>query len=195
MRTTLSFIVLTCIYLSGSWIYAAPITYEIQAQVDYIYDPGNKLVQRIKPGDNLTGTYTFDSAISDTASSPLYGFYNQKHNTENGFSLKITALSSNTIKTRNIDFHSINTWNDQSDFFYIESKMYAPLGNGLTITFIGLEIFDVTGQALSSDKLSHNPPIISHARDKNLLISGRADGSSEDFELRASISSIVLAGD
>ncbi|WP_455197206.1 hypothetical protein, partial [Kaarinaea lacus] len=92
-------------------------------------------------------------------------------------------------------FHSINTWNDQSDFFYVESKMYSPLGNGLTITFIGLEVFDVTGQALSSDELSHNPPIISHARDKNLLISGRADGSSEDFELRASISSIVLAAD
>lgn len=195
MKTTLSFIVLTIIYLTGSWVSAAAITYEIQAKVDYIYDPGNKLVQRIKPGDNLTGSYTFDPEISDTASSPLYGFYNQKYNTENGFSLKITALSPNAIKTRNTEFHSINTWNDQSDFFYVESKMYSPLGNGLTITFIGLEVFDVTGQALSSDKLSHNPPIISHARDKNLLISGRADGSSEDFELRATISSIVLAED
>ncbi len=109
MKTTLSFIVLTCIYLTGSWVYAAAITYEIQAKVDYIYDPGNKLVQRIKPGDNLTGTYTFDPEISDTALSPLYGFYNQKHAAENGFTLKITALSSNAIKTRNTEFHSINT--------------------------------------------------------------------------------------
>ncbi|KPJ96858.1 MAG: hypothetical protein AMJ55_01375 [Gammaproteobacteria bacterium SG8_15] len=195
MRTTLSFIALALIYSTGSWVYAATITYEIQAEVDHIYDPGNKLAQRIKPGDHLSGSYTFDTEVSDTASSPLYGFYNQKHNTANGFSLKITALSSNAIRTRNTEFHSINTWNDQSDFYYVESKMYSPLGNGLTITFIGLEIFDVTGQALSSDKLTHSPPIISHARDKNLLISGRADGSSEEFELRAIISSIVLAED
>jgi hypothetical protein len=195
MRTTLSFIALAIVYLTGSWVYAATITYEIQAQVDHIYDPGNKLVQRIKPGDRLMGTYTFDTEVSDTASSPLYGFYNQKHNAANGFSLNIKALSSNAIRTRNTEFHSINTWNDQSDFYYVESKMYSPIGNGLTITFIGLEVFDVTGQALSSDKLTHNPPIISHARDKNLLISGRADGASEDFELRATISSIVLAED
>ena len=195
MRTTLSFIVLTISYFTGSWVYAATITYEIQAQIDHIYDPSNKLVQRIKPGDHLTGSYTFDLEVSDSASSPLYGFYNQKHNAENGFSLRMKALSSNVIKARNTEFHSINTWNDQSDFFYVESKMYSPLGNGLTITFIGLEVFDVTGQALSSDKLSHNPPVIAYARDKNLLISGRADGSSEDFELRATISSIVLAED
>ena len=191
MRTMQLLLAAVLLYFSSTAVYAERVIYEISAVVDHIYDPDNALAQRLKLGDNFSSTYTFEANIPDTAASPLYGFYNQAGNTSNGFALYIKSLSPNAITTKDVDFHSINTWNGQSDFYYVESKLYAPIGNGLAITFIGLEVFDSTGLALSSDKLSSVPPLITHARDKNMLISGRAEGASKDFELRASITLIT----
>jgi hypothetical protein len=195
MRTTHFLLILALALFTGSAASADSVTFKIQATVDHIHDPDHVLAQRIRLGDTFSGTYSFDTNVSDTASSPLYGFYNQSNNNLSGFELRIKTLSAQAIKTRNTDFHSINTWNDQSDFYYVENKMYSPIGDGLAITFIGLEVFDVSGQALYTDQLTHNPPSISFARDKNILVSGRAENSTADFEFRATITSITLFTD
>jgi len=175
--------------------YAEQVTFRIDAVIDHIYDPNNALANRLKLGDSLSSVYTFETTVPDSASSPVYGFYNQENSAGNGFSLNIKNLSPSPITSRNVAFHSINTWNNQGDFFYAESKMRSAVGNNLTITFIGLEVFDNTGHALSNDKLTSTPPNIKYARDKNILISGRAEGASEDFEIRAAIKSITNAKD
>ncbi|WP_455201443.1 hypothetical protein [Kaarinaea lacus] len=194
MRTIQKLLTLVIVFLAANIAYAEQVTFQIKAVVDHIYDPDNAMADRIKLGESLTSTYTFDTTIPDTASSPIYGFYNQANNKSNGFSLIIKKLSATPITSRNIDFHSINTWNSHGDFYYAESKMRSPVGNGITITYVGLEIFDITGQAIPDDKLTNIPPNISFARDKNLLISGRSDNAGEDFEIRAKIYSIVNAG-
>ena len=175
--------------------YAEQVTFSINAEIDHIYDPNNVLAGKLKLGDKLSSTYTFNTAIPDSAPSALYGFYNQLNNKASGFSLKIDSLSRSPISSRNIVFNSVNTWNSNGDFYYAESKMRTAAGNGITITFIGLEVFDVTGQALSDDKLTPVPPNITFARDKNLLISGTNEGAMEDFEIRAKILSIANTND
>ena len=181
--------------LANGISHAEQVTFSINAEIDHIYDPNNVLAEKLKLGDRLSSTYTFNTAIADSAPSTLYGFYNQLSNKGNGFSLNIESLSRSPISPRNVVFNSINTWNSSGDFYYAESKMRATAGNGITITFIGLEVFDVTGQALSDDKLTRVPPNITFARDKNLLISGTKAGAMEDFEIRAKIISIANFND
>lgn len=191
MRTIQKLLTLVLVFFAINISYAEQVTFKIEAAIDHIYDPDNALADRLKLGDSLDSIYTFDTNTPDTARSPVYGFYNQISNKSNGFSLIIENLSANPITSRNIDFHSINTWNSHGDFYYAESKIRSPIGNGITITFIGLEVFDSTGHALPDDKLTNTPPNITFARDKNLLISGRSENTSEDFEIRAKIKSIV----
>ena len=99
MRKFLKLLVLALIIFTGSLASAEKVTYEIQATVDHIHDPGHALAQRIKLGDNFSGTYSFDTNVPDTAESPLYGFYNQRNNNSSGFELHIKALSASSIKT------------------------------------------------------------------------------------------------
>lgn len=191
MRTIQHFLTMILIFFGINLSYAEQVTFKIDAVIDHIYDSNNALADRLKLGEHLSGTYTFDTTIPDTETSPAYGFYNQVNSGSNGFNLEIRSLSPSLIKSHNLAFHSINTWNSHGDFYYAETKIRSPIGNGLTITFVGLEVFDSTGRALTNDKLTNAPPDITYARDKHLLISGIADGASEDFEIRATVTSIV----
>ena len=123
MRTIQQLLTITLIFSGINISYAEQATFRIEAVINHIYDSNSALADRLKLGDNLSGTYTFDTTIPDTASSPVYGFYNQVNGDSSGFNLVIKNLSPSPIKSRNVAFHTINTWNSHGDFYYAESKI------------------------------------------------------------------------
>lgn len=168
---------------------AEQVSYEINAVIDQIIDPGKLLAGQVKKGDILKGMYTFDTKAVDTDSSPQYGHFDQL-NENNGFSLRMNKLVSKKPTSHHNLFHTIDISNGKTDYFYIESMTELPLGNDLMIRNISLEIFDYTGSAINSDALSPEPPEITHAEDKNVLFSGTKVNTHNDFDVKAHITSI-----
>jgi len=69
----ISLLLLLCLSFSSN---AANITVEFTATVNFVDDYGNSLGNNIKAGDQISGTYTLDSAMLDNDPNPDYSYYN-----------------------------------------------------------------------------------------------------------------------
>ena len=167
---------------------AEQVTYEITATVNNFDDYNNKLGGAVSVGQQITGTYTFESTIPDGDTSPEYAFYDQTFSGAGGFDLLLSGLSFKSAPTQPGFMHSIFIGNSYSDNFSIGSWGNVPLPNGTPVWDIFMDFYDGTGTALNSTTLSSTPPDVSLFEFHDINISGDA------FWISAKVDSIKVSG-
>jgi hypothetical protein len=127
----------------------SPITIALTATVDQVYDWANVLGGSIRPGDTMTGTYTYNAAASNGSQVPNVGAY--WHTTAPyGMSLK---AGGNVFETdpQNVSFNVGLTNNlYDRDVYSIFSENNRPLSDHINITLISWYLEDPTQTALKS---------------------------------------------
>ena len=69
-KSWLYFITPLFLLITSSPVFAELVTIEYQATVDWVDDSGNALNGTIVPGQIVTGSYTFDTNLSDNNPDP-----------------------------------------------------------------------------------------------------------------------------
>jgi hypothetical protein len=173
---------------------AEPVTFEISATVNNIYDPGNALQNTVVSGDRITGTYTIDIATPDSDPDPQYGHYIfDSTSAQLGFDLLLNSISLKSDPMASGHMYEAHTMNSSSDHFGIMSHGNIPLSSGGSVDEIIFDLYDPTGQALPSDALTGQAPNISAFEFHDLHVAGNANDGNF-YSLDASIDSIQAVG-
>jgi hypothetical protein len=152
----------------------------------------------VSAGDTLLGYYHYDSDTPDAAPSPNEGAY--VHTTSPyGIVMYIGDYVFTSDKV-NPDFRillddSVNPGGtnpiDDDDHYdvYSLNNMGDPFQPGLNLNLLHLWLSDTTGQALTSDSLSAEPPVMSNWPDSKRV---RVWGADWEYEILAEIVAIDL---
>jgi hypothetical protein len=136
------------------------ITIALTATVVEVYDPANLLSGTIQPGDTVTGTYTYNSATSDTNAALNVGDY--WHTTAPyGVSLTVGGWRFET-DPQQVSFvvETVNNLHGQ-DNYLVRSYNNRHLSNGLYVTHIAWQLDDPTQTALKNAALPRTAPRLS----------------------------------
>lgn len=147
-------------------LFAESITINITAQVASVDDMGNILDGAIEVGDIMTGQYTYESTTPDTNPLPTVGDY-QHDTSPYGISLKVKGKVNGLVfKTDpdDVDFlveicnnHGLPT---PTDNYLLRSYNNLPLPGGIIVEHISWQLDDPTAEALSSESLPTDPPVL-----------------------------------
>ena len=177
-------------------IHAEPVTFEISATVYNISDPGNAFQNSVNLGDKITGTYTIDVATPDSDPDPQYGHYifnNSSTTPQFGFDFLLNNNSLKSDPTVTTHMFEALIANSVSDHFGIISWENMPLSNGSSVDNIAIDMYDSTGQALTSDALTALAPNVSAFEWHDIHVGGNAF-SGTYYNLDAKIDSIHVVG-
>jgi len=168
---------------------AEPITIAIEAEVDSVEDVGGYLEGKIKPGDIITGAYTYDSSTPDSSPlDPIVGHY-YHYASPAGISLSVGGFTFATNPS-NVDFSLGVTNNGSSaDVYYLFSANNLRLSNGFSINDILWQLNDSTAHALSSDALPLTAPLLDLWDSNYLLIQGGP--RSSQFDIQGHVTSAI----
>jgi hypothetical protein len=138
-----------------------PITIEIEAVVDSVRDESNYLEGKIKTGDIITGSYTYDLLTPDSEPLAYAGFY-ENRNPATGISLNVGDFDFRS-NPDNVYF-VVAVLNDYppslKDQFWMCSYNNLPFPNGGAIRSISWQLDDATGTALYSTELPPGAPVL-----------------------------------
>jgi len=142
------------------------VTINIIAQVETVDDPDNILGGTVAPaimvGDNITGTYTYNPAITDSNALPTVGDY--RHTSSPcGITVNAGGFVFQTDPS-NVDF-LVEICNDHGtptarDNYLLRSYNNLPLSSGALVDHIAWQLDDDTCTALSSEALPTTPPVL-----------------------------------
>jgi len=164
---------------------AYPVTIQIEAVVDTVYDSGNYLEGQINPGDIITGYYTYDSLTLDSNPLPDYAAYYQ-YNPLCIVSLTVGGFHFIT-DTDNMDYRiAISNGYQSRDSYSVGSKNNLPLSNGVLVHDIYWLLVDNTCNALESDMLPTTPPVLEQWQTNRLRIE-----TDRNFYIDAHVTSAV----
>jgi len=176
---------------------AEPVTFEISATVYNVYDSAYALQGSVAMGDKITGTYTIDISAPDNDPNFEYGHYifdvNTPANPQLGFDLIVNSHSLKSDPTVSGHMYQAYTMNSYSDHFGLSSWGNVPLSNGTKVDDIFMDLYDPSGQALSSDALSNQAPNVTAFEIHDLHISG-SSSNYDYYYIDAKIDSIQVAG-
>jgi hypothetical protein len=150
---------------------ATLITIQIEGVVDSVLDEGNYLEGKIKPGDAITGFYTYESTTPDSSPlDPVQGNY-WHYTPPAGISLTVGGFDFKTDPT-NVEFCVAVRNNNLSgdDVYWIHSDKNLFLSNGTPVDYISWSLKDHTSSALSSDALPTTFPILAYWQENLLRI-------------------------
>ena len=140
---------------------ATLITIEIEGVVDSVWDTGNQLGGKIKTGDTITGTYTYDLLTPDSEPYAWAGMYEHR-NPPAGISLTVGDFTFAT-NPDNVDF-VVAILNDYppslKDQFWMRSYNNLSLPSGIPVDSISWQLDDPSGTVLSSTSLLTGPPVL-----------------------------------
>ena len=160
---------------------AALIKVEIEAVVDSVQDDGSYLEGKIKVGDIITGSYTYDSSVTH-----LPGERYQFDSPPFGVFLNVGGFAFQTDPT-NVYFE-MGIGNDRpwGDTYFFLSFNNLSLSNSSPVDRISWQLDDPTGTALSSDALPTTAPVLDdwHA---NVL----AFGADRRYGIQAHVTSAI----
>ena len=188
----LTVVVIICaLYFFARPAQATLITIEITAEVDSVEDNGNYLEGQINPGDIITGTYTYDSLTADSSPlDPIQGNY-WHYGPPAGISLSVGGFEFQT-NPADVEFH-LAIRNDiqpgGEDIYAIVSYNNLALSNGTLVEDIYWQLYDPTGDALSSDALPITAPSLPDWEQNSLTLRGGT--RLEPFAVEAHVTSAV----
>jgi hypothetical protein len=153
---------------------ATLITIQIEGVVDSVRDEGNYLEGKIKPGNIITGFYTYESTTPDSNPIPQVADY-LHHAVPCGISLTVGGFDFKTDPA-NVDFlvEIINDYTSGGlqDNYGLISYNNLPLSNGVSVDSIYWRITDLSATALSSTELLTIAPVLDDWQTNILNISG-----------------------
>lgn len=175
------------------------VTFNVSATVREIYDYDNALGNTINVGDNISGSYTFNTNTPDSDPTPEYGFYEHTPGSGTyGFNINIanfnlkTSPSTDTFNvvigdangTINWDNYGVDTFGTQQPFI-----------NGTAVENIGIFIDDPSGNMVTGTNLTNQPPVLTGAGIKDFYIGGTSNTPpySYYFSILATVDSITPA--
>lgn len=158
-------------------------TANFTATISSIHDLSNGLAGVINVGDTFSGSYTFNASTPDTDSGPENAVYMHPIGDPNfGFTLNMVGMTLPSDRS-NSQFGIFITNTVYDDYAANVLGGNFSLPNGSVIKDFSLEVFDSTGQAISSSSLSEATPYpISAWETTNVFAQGvHADGSFFSF--------------
>ena len=168
----------------------AQMKIEIRASVSLVDDPDNLLNNTVRPGDIITGVYSYSFAV-DSNSLPEVGDYRYT-TAPNGIRLNVNGLTFATDPA-DVDFllEVVNNYQNLDNYLLISyNNLFAVSASGeFVMNTIEWQLDDPTQTALSSAALPRTPPILSDWQS----IFGLTIFSSGDnhFLIRANVTSAV----
>lgn len=166
-------LVLAISVLMATFAQAELITIAIEAVVDTVEDSGNYLEGQVDVCDVITGYYTYESTTSDTNPSDYIGNYEHSISPY-GIFLTVGGFNFQTDLT-DVDFllSVVNAGGPYtSDDYVIASDKNLDLSNGTPVEIISWALSDSTTNALSSDYLPTNAPILLDWQFNHLRLEG-----------------------
>jgi len=196
----LAITVLCGLVFSPSPTQATLITIGIEAVVDDVVETGDYLNGRIKVGDLITGTYTYDTDTPD--SSTLSGIGRYAHYAYPcGISLSVGGLNFMTDFSPGFpEYFTVWITNNSSGVDGISVRSYhnLPLRDGMSVGTIEWILQDPSETAILSADLPTTAPILSDW-ETNFLQFGAGSGGSRDggeppigFGVAAHVTSAVV---
>ena len=196
MRISQYFFTLFVFFTLSLSSHAGLKTIEFTATVSYVDDLYNALGNNVHVGDQITGTYTLDTAMIDGDPSPeVASSYTHPPIAPGlGFNFNLP----------NLDYTPDNNAADLNVFVYdgpgvdhylmhSGTSNIGLLSNGSRVDHVSLYMDDWTGTTLTTAEFNTDLAVLNAFPDKNLIINGRsATGAS--FMLEAHISSLTLPG-
>jgi hypothetical protein len=161
----------------------ALITIKIEAVVDDIVEAGGYLNGRIKVGDLITGTFTYDTDTPDSSPYSDIGRYDH-YAYPCGISLSVGGLDFMTDFAPGFsEYFTVWIRNDSSGFdvdgISVRSYKNLPLADGTGVGRIEWILQDPSRTAISSTDLPTTAPVL-HDWPTNFLQFGAGLGSSRD---------------
>jgi len=138
------------------------VTIRFSAEVGFVDDRSNILQTRIRVGDVISGTYTFETTTLDSNSFPTVADY-WHHGPTHGISLLAGGLAFRTDPA-DVEF-LVEIVNDHlgppRDNYLIRSYRNLPLEGCLaSVDYITWQLDDPSAAALSSESLPPTPPVL-----------------------------------
>jgi hypothetical protein len=169
-----------------------PVTIFFTATVDQVRD--FHYVLKVKPGDTITGTYTYNAAAVNMSQTPGTGSYVHK-TAPYGIHLYVgnTVLETDPQNVH-LGMFITNNWNG-ADSYLVGSMNNRPIPGLWDITTISWGLYDPTMTALKNVNLTKNAPILSNwLQDANsgLEVQGVDLVPNSEYELllRAHVTSV-----
>ncbi len=173
---------------------------QFTAEVTHTSDSENFLQGRINPGDTITGTYTYDTSMSDLYPDLIEVGRYEYDTPPSGISVQAGGFESRSDPD-NTDF-SIKIVNDSTpagggswDEFTLVSENNTPFDGGLAIYKLSLDFYDDSARAISSDTLPSDALIVDGWPIAEVSIDGQYPGLSKgrgQFGIRGDLTSAVL---
>ncbi len=154
----LAIAILCGLVFSPSPTQATLITIGIEAVVDDVVETGDYLNGRIKVGDLITGTYTYDTDTPDSSSSPNVGRY-EHYTYPSGISLSVGGFDFMTDPaTTNFLIEIVNDFPD--DAYSVISYRNLALSDGTSVGHISWGLRDYSATAISIADLAPTAPVL-----------------------------------
>jgi len=171
-------------------VQATLITIQIEGVVDRFWDEGNYLEGKIKPGDIITGAYTYDTSTPDSNPIPEVADY-LHHAAPCGISLTVGGFDFKTDPA-NVDF-LVEIINDSTsgglyDAYGLISYNNLTLYNGASVDEISWWLTDTSATVLSCTELPTTAPVLD---DWQSIYGLRLDGVKDAFHISAHVTSAV----
>jgi len=155
-------------------VQATLITIQIEGVVDDVYDPFDYLGGKIKVGDSIIGSYTYDLSTPDSNPIPQVADY-YHYASSCGISLTVGGFEFKTDPA-NVDFlvEIINDYTSGGlqDNYGLISYNNLPLPNGVSVGGIDWSLTDSSATALSSTKLPITAPVLEDWEFNRLSVGG-----------------------
>lgn len=150
------------------------ITFQFSGTVDSVQDPAGYLQGGVVPGSPFSGTYTFDSAATDTyPADPTVGRYV----TTTGASLT-TLVGTLTLSSPGPVAVVIGNGNSGDSY---DAYTFPFVSSGLQIPELGIALTETTGGVFVSDELPLLPPDLTRFTTRRFSLQGRPVGATEYF--------------
>jgi hypothetical protein len=196
MKKIVGVLILLAILFLPAFSFGQIITIQIKAIVNSVMDNDNLLEGNISIGSVITGTYTYDTDMTDSNPFSWAGEY-RNYDSLCGINLKSGDLSFKT-DSENVNFliGVINNYlNSPQDNYGINSYNNLALSNGVEVDSISWSLSDYSGTALSSTTIPAIAPVLSDwDQDYNTLnITGGIGGTAPCYEKTFGISANVIS--
>lgn len=171
------------VLLAGCAAQATLLTFKFDGTVSSVYDPKEVLQQTVRVDSPFSGTYSFDSTVSDTVSNPNSGSYA----TLPPFSVSLGSLS---LISSNPGYINIADNHSGADKYTVGNSGFTYGGYRIVECFI--QFVDPSMQAFSSDDLPLSPPNLSLFGSHVFSIQGNSiDSQSGSFLVQGTVTAIT----
>jgi hypothetical protein len=198
-KLKLSFAVLAFVLcVSFAPAQAETIKIGLTGVVDSVGDSYNLLGGKIQANDIITGFYTYDSLMSNSAPEPEYEGWYQYTTSPYGMSLTVGDITFQT-DSENVNFGievSNNFYGESRDIYVMNSNNNLSLANGLSIDNLHWQLDDYSGTALSDTALPLEPPDLSKWSNSLSIMGGQypfpSPGEKTLFEIIGHVTEVHL---